>query len=155
MDPLSNMGQGATLDTTPQSPLSQEQMRTNLDNIFSKAGQKYQAFKGGEATPEGAMTAPALDGPMETAPVSDDLQKVFAFFEENGVDLNSEEAVRAFMDKLKVEQPDVFKEIETILLAAQGGGAPGEVPPAADMNMGGMPPTNMNMNPNENVQQNS
>lgn len=139
----------SNLPETPMSPngiegeqLSQEEMKTNLQDLMSKIQAKKQLV-------DTSMFDVAKSGKENKSML---FNEVYAFFQKNGVDPSDPEQVKAFLEKLKQTNPEIYQQIEKILNDITGGGelsAPTEVPQTEQVNGGTVPPTNMNMNPNE------
>ncbi len=90
---------------TNNTMLSQDQMKANLQDLMSKIQVKKDQ----------------LDTSMfdinKTVKESNSVLfgEVYDFFTKNGIDPTDPEAVKAFLDKIKATQPDVYQMIESII----------------------------------------
>jgi hypothetical protein len=125
--------------------LSQEQMRTNLQDVQTKLQNSFQGFN--KQTKVNELDKKAQD--------SEVLRALFDMLQAQGVDPNSPEDVKVFLDEMKVSNPERYQQIVQAISGILGGedmaAAPGEVPPvepAAPLATEGLPSDNMNINTN-------
>lgn len=137
--------------TPAEGEMSQEQMKANLQDLMSKIDNKYQDFN---------VQKFSSDNKVKDSNAAA-LRMFFDMLQQNGVDPSNVEEVGAFLEKIKANNPEVFKQIESILQTLIGGDttstegvvtpdAGAGVPPVA----GAEVPPNMNINTNEPPQQN-
>ena len=154
MDPIESNVQPAP--TSPPSvpgiptginELPQEQMRTNLQDLMSKIDNKYQDFNAQKFSSDNATK----EGEGEV------LRQIFDLLQAKGIDPSNVEQVKAFLDKIKEQDPGLYQQIEEALKGLIGENT--QVPPenqeiSQDFNeapKGIDPSENMNIN-NENIQ---
>lgn len=135
MDPLNQ----SSLPPVPASPegvqggptgaqLSQTEMSASLQNMMGDLDGKYSEF-------QDAKTQADSDSEEQK---NDILRQLFDLFQIQGVDPADPEAVKAFLDKIKQENPEVFAQIEKALQSLIGGesatqGMEGGTPNIADL----------------------
>lgn len=115
--------------------LSQEQMKGNIQNMMTGIEGKYQDF----TTAKTAADTEIANQKTVT------LQDLFDFFQSQGVDPNSPEEVQAYLDKLKMSNPEIYDQVESALKMLLGEDlASSEGPTVAPVE--GAPVDNMNIN---------
>ena len=136
----------ADIPGAPNTPeLSQEEMNTNLQGLMSKIDNKYQDYSANKF---------AADNKVQETQGSA-LRQIFDLLQSFGVDPSNAVQVKGFLDKIQTTQPDLFQQIETVLIQLLGedittaGAEP--TTPQQDPNMD---QSNMNINNNEPLQQN-
>jgi len=156
MDPLNQAGLPMSPPEAPGVPmgapgapeLSQEQMRSNLQEIRSKIEEKQQDLN----------SQNFVSANREQEMRGDTLRQIFDLFQANGVDPNNLEEVRVFLEKIKASNPELSQQLEQALKTVLGEeGLPQENMGDMGEENGGMSPENMNINninSNENPQQN-
>lgn len=93
-------GGGAVAPVTPE--LSQEEMRANLSDMMSKIDSKYQDFNSHKFSADNQLKK--ISG--------DYLSQLFDLLEINGVDPSNVEDVKAFLDKIKEQNPELGDALE-------------------------------------------
>lgn len=152
----------STVAEAPVSPdeassMSQEEMRQNLQDMMAKIDSKYQDFSMQNFS----------NNTVNQKSKSEALIMFFDMLKQAGVDPSNVEEVNAFLESIKQNNPEIFKQIEAILKTLIEGGdtVPAEdTPVEGDQNtlpesitpeMGATTPQqNMNINTNETPQQN-
>jgi len=119
----------APAGASPQVGLSQDQMRVNLQELMDKIQGKYQDF--------GAQQFSSDAKSKEQQSVL--LRELFDLLQSAGIDPSNPEEVKAFLDKIKQQNPELAQQLETVLQAILGEGLP-----EAEIS-----PENMNTNLNE------
>ena len=157
--PVQNPSTGPDVPSTPASAgLSQDQMKANLQQLMSKIQSKYQDFS----------TQKFSHNVQMQKQKSKSLRQLFDLFQSQGVDPNSPEEVKSFLDKIKGNNPELYQQLEQallVLIGGQPGGPSAEVPdtstpaipgtpPITDLSPTNVPATNMNMNQNASPSQN-
>lgn len=127
----------ASPEDPTQSPMSQEEMRSNMDGMMSQLQNKNKDVKAElfSANNERNSGKGSL------------LQEIFDFFQSVGVDPSNPEEVQAFLAKLSQDNPEMFAQVQQVLERAMQ-------EDQSSQDTGAMPPQNMNINPNEALQQN-
>ncbi len=133
---------GAPTPTSGAAPMSQEDMKANLQAMMEKIQPKYQAFTQAKAAGDANVTrAQSLM-----------LRQFFDVLSSYGIDPSNPEDVKQFLDKIKEANPQAYKQIEQsigIMMGDNPNGSPsvdtGQVPQS--------PQPNMNMNQNATPQQ--
>ena len=129
------------------STLSQEEMRANMDSTMGQLKGRFGDFQAKKFTMDN--NAEESQGML--------LREIFAFFESVGVDPNNPEELNAYLEQLKVEDPEQYQQIESLIdgiLGPEASATP-EAAPAVSGNVPvtpevGQVPPNMNINtPNE------
>ena len=120
----------------PISPLSQEEMKANMQAAMGQLDSKYGDFNSKKF---------AL-GNKDQENKGALLREIFAYFESVGVDPSNPEEVNKYLEDLKIENPELFQQLEFVLESILGG-SPGGTP-------SNQVPENMNINKYENLQQN-
>ena len=150
--PVSPPGVPGIPSAPAQEGLSQEQMKANLREMQTTLANKYQGFNKQNRINEINSKEQA----------SELLRTLFDMLESQGVDPNSPEAVKAFLDKIKESDPERYQQIVQALNMILSGDevAPEAVPgealsasgapaaPVAPLAPEGLPSDNMNINPN-------
>jgi len=109
--------------------LSQDEMKTNLQDLMSQIENKYQEFNTQKFSSSNKIEEQK----------SMMLRSLYDVFESFGIDLTNAEQVKEFLDKLKVENPELYTKLEAILVKVIGDEES---------------PENMNINTNETLQEN-
>lgn len=137
------------IPSTPmEGEMSQDQMKSNLQDLMSKIDNKYQDFNVQKFSSDNKVKSSNAEA----------LRMFFDMLQENGVDPSNVEEVGAFLEKIKTNNPEVFKQIEAILQNLIAGDTSSE--PETTPEMEAAPgeetvvPPNMNINTNEPPQQN-
>ena len=124
----------AEVPETVAPELPQEEMMANLEALMAKIEDSYQQF----GPQKFAVDKQAQDLKSQA------MRQLFDLLQSKGIDPNDPEAVGAYLDQIKSDNPELYQQVEQalelILGSDQGAGAPS--------------PDNMNMNPNEDVSQN-
>lgn len=136
-------------NSAPAAPdLSQEQMKANLQELFSKVESKYQQFNSQKFASNNKMDQMTKDA----------LKEVFDQMLSMGIDPSNVDQVNAFLNNLKSQNPELYDLFESTLNGLLGDAQTAdsssvdiepqqnEIPPSPVV-----PPTqnNMNMNSNE------
>lgn len=100
----------SSIPEVPQTEMSQEQMRANLQGLMSKIENKYQDFNSQKFASNNKLQE------QEGAT----LRQIFDLFESVGVDPSNVEDVRAFLDKIKANNPELYQQLETLLSSILG-----------------------------------
>ena len=85
--------------------MSQEQMRTNLQDLMSKIDGKYQDFN--------AQNFSVNKQSQEQK--SEVLRQIFDLFQQTGVDPSNVDEVGAFLNSIKEKNPELYQQIITVL----------------------------------------
>ena|SRR3990167_8797122 len=116
--------------------LSQEEMRANLKGMMEKIQGKYQDFNAQKFSSESKSKEQQ----------SQALREIFSILESMGVDPSSPEEVNAFLEELKIKNPELAQQIETALKSVLGEDQEvveepvgEEVPPEGNMNTNEVP----------------
>jgi hypothetical protein len=149
-----------TVAEAPVSPdeasgMSQEEMRQNLQDMMAKIDSKYQDFSMKNFS----------NNTTNQKSKSETLIMFFDMLKQAGVDPSNVEEVNAFLESIKQNNPEIFKQIEAILKTLIEGGdmvpaaeeipTDGNTPEQPTPEMGATTPQpNMNINTNESPQQN-
>lgn len=158
--PPSNVAE-APVSPDEASGMSQEEMRQNLQDLMGKIDSKYQDF---------SVQNFSLKNKTQSSK-AEALRMFFDMLKQSGVDPSNVEEVNAFLQKIKENNPEIFKQIEKILQALISGDETvpenGTTPDASILNSGtpdqsgavagggsGEDQSNMNINTNETSQQN-
>lgn len=145
MDPL----QQSPIAPPPVSPveagaaptnLSQEQMVASLQDLMEKIQSKYQNFNSQRFASDNKLNE------MK----SEALRAFFDMLQNVGIDPNSPEQVKAFLDKIRETNPELHSQIEKALNELLG---EEEAIETGEISQNGMTPENMNINKNEAVQE--
>jgi hypothetical protein len=107
--PEQNLPQ-STVAEAPASPaeasgMSQEEMRQNLQDLMEKIDNRYQDFS----------LQNFSSSNKEQTTKADALRMFFDMLQQAGVDPSNVEEVNAFLQKIKSNNPEIFKQIEAIL----------------------------------------
>lgn len=142
MDPLEQMQPAPESPVSPPGvtgtpELSQDEMRKNLQYMMAKIDASYQDFN----TQKFSSANKVQDQRSQL------LRDLFDLLQSMGVDPSIPEEVKAFLDKIKQENPELYQQIEESLQTLLGE----EVAPVEN---GEIPQTNMNINKYENPPQN-
>lgn len=141
MDPLINQ----PISTPSETGLSQDEMKTNLQDLMSKIEGKYQDFNTQRFSSENKLKGQEGDA----------LRVLFDLFESAGVDPSNPEEVRMFLDNIKQNNPELAQQLEQVLQSILGEEQPELIPAEAPASIEEGAGTNMNtINPNEAIQQN-
>jgi len=100
---------GESVSGTPGG-LSQEEMRTNLEDMRAKLEGGYQNFNSQKFALNNETKA--MQGSL--------LQQIFDFFQSVGVDPSSPEEVQQYLNKLKSDSPEMAQQLEVLLQRALG-----------------------------------
>jgi len=85
--------------------LSQDQMRTNLQDMMAKVDGKYQEFN-----------AQKFSSDNQSQEIkSQVLRELFDLFESKGIDPNNPEEVKEFLDTIKQNNPELYQQVEQAL----------------------------------------
>lgn len=89
----------------PEEELSQDQMRSNLADMMAKLEVGHQN-----------LTSQSASSDLKVKQYRNEaLRQVFDILEQAGVDPTDPEAVRAFLDNIKTENPELAMQIEEII----------------------------------------
>lgn len=122
----------------PETPeLSQDQMRANLTELMDKIQGKYGDFNAQKF---------ASDNKVKEGQ-SSILRQIFDLLESAGVDPSNPDQVKAFLDKLKMQNPELATQFETALQSILGPDEEMGTEEPVDTE-GAMPSDNMNINTN-------
>lgn len=124
--------------TQVEGGMSQEMMRANLEALMNKIQERYTDIK--------SQRSASAETLMEQKSIA--LQEIFDLFQSMGIDPNSVEEVREFLDSIKKSDPELSQKIETALesLLEEDDGEVNQNP--------GVPPEDMNIQQDETIQQN-
>ncbi len=100
----------------PEAAMSQEDMRANLENMFSKVKGQIDSASGMRF---------AANTKFESKK-KDVVRAVFDQMVEMGVDPSNMDSVQKFMEKLKTDNPDLYELFESSLESLLGGSTDGE-----------------------------
>ena len=96
----------------PATPeLSQEQMKSNLQDLMSKIQGKYQDFNSSKFAAANKTVAQR----------SAAMRQLFQMFEAMGVDPSNAKQLKDYLTKLKQSNPEVYQQVEDALEALLGG----------------------------------
>ena len=127
-------------DTTSSTELSQEQMKTNLQDMMSKIDEKYSQFK----------TQKFASDNMIKKQKGEALRQLFDFFQSKGVDPNNPEDIKAYLDNIKEKRPELYAQIEQAIQTILGDE---DITTTSPSDMSEIPSdsiaNNMNINQNE------
>lgn len=132
MDPVEQ-----SVAPVPASPevapagLSQDQMKTNLQDLMSKIEARYQDFNAQKFSSSNKIQAQQ----------GDTLRGIFDLLETSGVDPSNPEEVKAFLDQIRASNPELAKQLEEVLQSVLGEET--AEPEVTEE----IPSENMNMNP--------
>lgn len=150
--PSSPAGVPGIPDASAAGPLSQEQMRANLQEVQGKLQDSFSGFN----------KQVKMNDISSKEQASELLRQLFDMLQSQGVDPNSPEAVKAFLDQMKESNPERYQHIvqalqmimsgdtEAPAMPPEGGAAPAAEPVAP---LEGNPSGNMNIQ-NESAPQN-
>lgn len=127
---------GAPMEGQQALMLSQEQMKTNLQDLMAKIENKYQDFNSQKFASDNVL--------MEQQ--GGVLRQLFDLFESMGVDPSNIEEVRALLDKIKAINPEMSQQLETALNSVLGDDVSVPVKGEVDVSGQELPVNNMNMN---------
>ena len=93
-----------------QEELSQEQMKSNLQDMMSKIDGKYQDFNTQKFSSDSKLKEQQ----------SEVLRQIFNLFKSMGVDPSDPAAVKAMLDKIKTINPALYQQIESAMIGILG-----------------------------------
>lgn len=141
--PAAAPGTNMQVDTSPVSPegapglpLSEEEMRANLQDLMSKIQIKKQAFDN---------TQVAVDDKMRKQHALV-MNQLFDFFKSVNVDPSDPDAINDFLEKIKEQNPEFYQQLVKSLEIILGEDERLSKGTTEDQNMS---PENMNINQNE------
>lgn len=146
MDPLNTQpvpDQTLTPEGEQQGELTQEQMRSNLEELMGRIESKYQDFNSERFSSDNQIQDQK----------NQSLRDLFSYLRSVGVDPSNVEEVRAFLDKMKEQTPELAQQFEQALQILLGE----EISPEQNSVEEPNPNEEQNMNiniPNEETQQN-
>lgn len=123
---------------TASTELSQDQMKANLQDMMSKIEEKYKDFNAQKFSSDNNLQKQK----------GEVLRQLFDFFQSKGIDPNNPEDVKAYLDKIRQNNPELYAQIEQSINTILEDEPETMLPPAE------MPSTldevnNMNINQNE------
>lgn len=109
---LSNQPNNIEMSDMEKVPgtLSQEQMKGNLQDMMSKIDQKYQNLN----------SQKFVSSNKDSEGKNSMLRNIFDMLQLNGVDPSNVEEVRAFLEKLKQNNPEQAQQFESVLESLLG-----------------------------------
>lgn len=125
--------------------LSQEEMKSNLKGMMDKLTGKYQEFSTQKFTTDKQIKEQN----------SEILRQLFDLLESKGIDPSDPERVKQFLDSIKESNPEAYQQIEKALqmiLGSEDVVSTPEQPEAVNPEVGTS--ENMNINPDETIQEN-
>ena len=135
--PAAGEGVGAPDLSLGAGILSQFQMRTNLQDLFSKVQSKYQQLNSKKISSDNQNESTR----QEVIKVALDI------LQSAGVDPSNPEELKAFMDDLAEKNPDMYELLSYALDGIFNEG--GEEVPPPDLSIGGANMAGMNVSQNE------
>lgn len=141
--PDANIPNGVVPNVAPQTELSQEQMKANLQDMMSKIDSKYQDFNSQKFSSDNKYKVQQGEA----------LRQLFDILQSFGVDPSNVEEVGAFLNKIKNSNPELGQQLEESLSVLLGEDVPventnanGEMPGASSQTGEATPENNMNIN---------
>lgn len=105
--------------------LSQEQMRANLQEMAGNIESKYQDFNSQKFASKNKLELKKREA----------LKEVFDIMETAGIDLNSPEDVKMFLDSLREKNPELSQIIESSLEELFSEDSSEQIPPVSAQQM--------------------
>lgn len=120
------------MDPSQQVQMTPEEMKADLSRLMSKVDSRYQDFN--------SLKIQSQNG--DQAMQEETLNKVFEILAQAGIDGTNPEEMNAFLEKLKVSNPELFQLFSDAITSLMGGEvAPGQ--PLSNDSM--MPPDQLGM----------
>ena len=119
--------------------LSEESMRTNLDNVMGQLKDQYATFDNENFSA----------GVQRNEMRSHALSELFTILESKGVNPENPEEVKAYLDKIRASNPEIAAQIERAINDLLG-----EEEIGGEVNPEVQPSEDMNINQNEELQEN-
>lgn len=126
-------------NTASSTELSQEQMKTNLQDMMSKINEKYSQFKTQKFSSDNIIKKQKGEA----------LRQLFDFFQSKGIDPNNPEDIKAYLDNIKEKRPELYAQIEQAIQTILGDEPEVAPSPAAEIPSTLDEANNMNINQNE------